>query len=1261
MNFDHEIFVGGKLNSDQEDRMVPNGELRDAVYFRMGTIERATEGTRTSFQGNRMATMESDLLPPGTNTVIGMCKWIEERAFLIYYHNSNGNHTILCFFTDTETFSLVDTSTTYLFDLNKPIIDTDMSGDLNSFTDGKDSDQYFDPASTDPLNTGRLFNPPWRINVRRGISGYPQNDLRSLEAGIWPPWYGPLVEYGSDPESPNFLRNLSFEFIYQFGAADGEWSTFSPLSDMPIPNIQEWVQGPNYVNPSNDNYIQLTIETGNWRIEKIRIAVRVNNGFFMVCEEINKATEGIADDTTYQYRFYNNNTLRPLSTDASLYPLNNSKIPQVANRQEYLPYANVLAYGEFTENYPNVEMDYTVSHEAIEIKNFVPDYANMEILSVAGPGTNVNIQMDFDSYTRLDVMAGQVYAIQINVVLPDLGPILLIYTITQNDIDQAIATHPGNPTLQMQFIMAIIRQAYADQINDVYGGVLVEVVSNIIQSTDPVGEPFNVTSFNRSSGNPLKPTRENGMVRSLKTGWRYYVAIQYYDRLLRDGTVQKKLEEQILDVPFPTYESARQAFEDPNSPYYVRLKTTINNLPPIWADSFKVVIRKVRTGFLQTVVHKVEVDPSSVGTYKISYDVYYNNEFGAKYSYTPQIGDVVRFVRQNMPTDIGAVSPYTQTYIETQVVNYDPSGGIGNRPCVWVSQFDLSVLGTVNYTAVGYSSQVMEVYQAPKQEDNSLWYEIYDGVIGDAHTENRYHKGTFGSFINVDSEGEIGDVKVATTVDVGPAIDPDGIRTIILVNADNETEEFTISSVEYNDSTFQWAIYVDGFFTYDFTAANGGRFKIKQDQIVVDGVSTTPAIIISNWGDIYVRQIIADTAFLGGSNQHAYYVIEDMSRSSFYPSNFYPFGRPAIENPENKRYVFKADVIHSGVYSDQTNRNSLDDFNGLDNRYKLNESNGAIQRMVASEKTLHVIQEACTTPIYNGTYSVAGDGEVAQPAFKDAIFGAKGREVPFGTIHPRTVQLAGNVIYLYDYHRATWAKLTDGGHASINKGQYTYATKAYEITRSILDNIVGNETMFSYIDELNKEYVTLLKIGLETIGYAFNYEKQGWSHRLVDHPMTWGENLFSYLISSNGTDIYIENSGEELEFYGSQKTPEFTFEYNAQGNLLKRPLGIGLKTDQLWRVTDIIIPPTVTYPTGMESEIPEGNFQDIEGYLWSSYLSDRTNIVPEDPELDSADKALVNGRDLLGPSARHTLLCQSSGPVTMFSILIRADLQQKPR
>jgi hypothetical protein len=109
-------------------------------------------------------------------------------------------------------------------------------------------------------------------------------------------------------------------------------------------------------------------------------------------------------------------------------------------------------------------------------------------------------------------------------------------------------------------------------------------------------------------------------------------------------------------------------------------------------------------------------------------------------------------------------------------------------------------------------------------------------------------------------------------------------------------------------------------------------------------------------------------------------------------------------------------------------------------------------------------------------------------------------------------------------------------------------------------------------------------------------------------------------------------------------------------------LAIGLKTNALWKAEEITVPATINYPNGMTSEIPSAVFRPIEEFIWAPYLKDKSNIVPEIPDLDSADKALVSGRDLIGSSITHKITADDAeAECVIFSANIEFDLQREPK
>jgi hypothetical protein len=72
--------------------------------------------------------------------------------------------------------------------------------------------------------------------------------------------------------------------------------------------------------------------------------------------------------------------------------------------------------------------------------------------------------------------------------------------------------------------------------------------------------------------------------------------------------------------------------------------------------------------------------------------------------------------------------------------------------------------------------------------------------------------------------------------------------------------------------------------------------------------------------------------------------------------------------------------------------------------------------------------------------------------------------------------------------------------------------------------------------------------------------------------------------------------------------------------------------------------------------IPASEFKPLEDYLHSAYLNDSSNVVAAIPDLVDTAHALINGRNLIGPSMLHTMTITPSEKVVLFSVKIIYDL-----
>ena len=127
-------FFQGKMNKDLDERLVPNGQYRDALNIEVSTSEGDDVGTVQSVKGNTL--VSGDIVPTGSS-IVG--KIAEEKNNCVYYFVAGAK-------TDPSSFSSSDTQPTVSKDL---ILKYDGSAITNVFTDVYSYLAVFDTGSTD--------------------------------------------------------------------------------------------------------------------------------------------------------------------------------------------------------------------------------------------------------------------------------------------------------------------------------------------------------------------------------------------------------------------------------------------------------------------------------------------------------------------------------------------------------------------------------------------------------------------------------------------------------------------------------------------------------------------------------------------------------------------------------------------------------------------------------------------------------------------------------------------------------------------------------------------------------------------------------------------------------------------------------------------------------------------------------------------------------------------------------------------------------
>jgi len=231
-----------------------------------------------------------DVLPTGTNTVIGTTACKQTGEIFYFVHNSSNNHSIYQYTSRRNTVRLV---------YRDSVLGFTATGFVKADCLVKENGEtllYFTDGVTDP----KKINATRALANTTGVSGYPYkaagtsgytNDEKLLSiTTIKAPPLEPLVVVASSDTSidSNNITENTFQFAYQYVYEDGELSAISPYSEIAL-NFMNFLDG--YVADSMKavmNAIAITYRHSKGDVSKIRILYReagINN--FSVFKDIN--------------------------------------------------------------------------------------------------------------------------------------------------------------------------------------------------------------------------------------------------------------------------------------------------------------------------------------------------------------------------------------------------------------------------------------------------------------------------------------------------------------------------------------------------------------------------------------------------------------------------------------------------------------------------------------------------------------------------------------------------------------------------------------------------------------------------------------------------------------------------------------------------------------------------------------------------------------------------------------------------------------
>ena len=359
-------FLAGRMNKDLDERLVPDGEYRDAVNVTIDTSEGSNIGAVQNTLGNTITTNITTILSkyqiaaPTNAITIGAIS-VEAENLLYWFVKADNFEGIFEYNQVTNTSLLVLGTTTNQLGFDKNHLITG----VNYVTDG---------------NGGGLLiwndnlNPPRKINISR-CKTYSVNDPKindDINLIIAPPLNSPFISLNtiSTPNlEPNNIEDKFVYFSYRYKYVDNEYSSMSPFSAVSFDpkTLQiDTETGDNKGMLNKFNQVEVVFETGNEFVTEIQLLVWESRTLNVkIVETLNKEEIGISDNSTYSFRFMNNKTYAALPSDQVTRLFDN--VPLKALAQDIigsrLIMGNYTQFRDLIDNSGNfIDINYTVDY-----------------------------------------------------------------------------------------------------------------------------------------------------------------------------------------------------------------------------------------------------------------------------------------------------------------------------------------------------------------------------------------------------------------------------------------------------------------------------------------------------------------------------------------------------------------------------------------------------------------------------------------------------------------------------------------------------------------------------------------------------------------------------------------------------------------------------------------------------------------------------------------------------------------------------------
>ena len=604
-------FTQGKMNKDLDERLVPNGQYRDALNIQVSTSEASDVGAVTNILGNidvftynpyygpqgpdpSINTDNGNQIDP-TAKCIGAIADEKNNCFYWFVYSSTKS-VILKYIAGGVgqiKFIFVDTSNDVLEFSSDIITGINIIEDYIYWTDGKTEPKKLDvKLAEEGTHQGGHYHT--RLIIPKRNIGYSQNILFSKEniTVIKP---NPKAKLIVEPKYDEIIRaTVEFDFANLEAG-----STIDLQFDNFTPNNSSFKEDDVIIISENGSDVNL--DEGAFHI-KLLIETNISNSINIntyTCRILNYSA-----DTPQQQAVFN--CLK--RSEQTIFP---RKFIRFGYRYRYNS-GEYSAFSSFTDpifkpgsfNY-SAKDAYNLAMEnnllSVKLRNFIPkdipgDVIQVDLLYTESDSPTVYIVDKIKFYDHENVTQGFLASDRIQVSnwvanLYEVTSDLIYAAVPENQLirhyDSVPITALAQEVTGSRIIYANYEQNYDVETKPIIKGKIVNRYLN--------NEDYNFTYHGNFTNQPRvnveKVILGDGQ-KSIKTMRNYQVGVSYLDAYGRQT---------------PVFTSDQSEFKVPKkwSQFKTQIETRLVTTPPSWADSYKVYVKETSTEYYNVAMSNI--------------------------------------------------------------------------------------------------------------------------------------------------------------------------------------------------------------------------------------------------------------------------------------------------------------------------------------------------------------------------------------------------------------------------------------------------------------------------------------------------------------------------------------------------------------------------------------------------------------------------------------------------------------------------------